>query len=111
MHSCIPRRASQFDSPLLSFLLLFGLGLGDYVSFVSLSHLQDHLMFITKHLSVVLCVCTGFWSEEVILFWHLVSEKKTAFPLCWITQQKQVASSMPSEIHVEVSVSHLPGTF
>lgn len=83
MHSCIPRRASQLDSPLLSFLLLFGLGLGDYVSFVSLSQLQDHLMFITRHLSIVpivLCVCSGFWSEEVILFWYLVADKKTAFP-------------------------------
>lgn len=74
MHSCIPRRASQSKNVLLSFLLLFGLELGDHFLFVCLFHLQDNI-------SIVVHVDVGFWSEEMVPFWHLLRNKKTVFSL------------------------------
>lgn len=72
MHSCVPGRTSQSKNLLLSFLLLFGLELGDY--FLSVFHLQDYI-------SVVMHVCAGLSSEEMVPFWRLLRNKKRVFPL------------------------------
>lgn len=62
----------QKPSPVFS--SLFGLELGDYFLFVCLFHLQVYI-------SVVMHVCAGFWSEEMVPFWCLLRNKKTVFPL------------------------------
>lgn len=86
MHSCIPGRTSQSKNLLLSFLLLFGLELGDYFLFVD---------FICKTTCLLSCMeVLGFGQRKK---WFLAGTywetRKQHFPCVSDPWQEQVAHS------------------
>lgn len=60
--------------------------------FVFLFHLQEYV-------SVVMCVCAGFWSEEAVPFWHWETIKQ--YFLSMLDPSTDADSSSLSEIRVK----------